>query len=64
MCLIVCLEVWCATDKLREVWSVEYQLMEEGYIQIAEHRGINECHEILQIFADPFEPKICESGQE
>ena len=26
--------VWCATEELGELWSVEYELMEECYIQL------------------------------
>jgi len=44
-----------ATDELGELWSVEYELMEEGYGQLTELRGINSGHEILRIFADPSE---------
>jgi hypothetical protein len=36
MCFIMGLEVWCAADDLGKLWSVEYQLMEEDYIQLVE----------------------------
>jgi hypothetical protein len=34
--VIACLELWCATDELGELWSVEYDLTEEDYIQQVE----------------------------
>jgi len=36
MCFIVRLELWCATDEPGELWGVEYQLMEEFYLQAVE----------------------------
>ncbi len=33
MCCITSLERWCATDELSELWSVEYELMEEIHSQ-------------------------------
>ena len=35
-CLIECFEGWCAADELDELWSVEYGLMEQCYIQKVE----------------------------
>ncbi|KAF8488324.1 hypothetical protein F5888DRAFT_1639263 [Russula emetica] len=32
-CFIKCLEFWCATDKLGELWGVEYEMMEKCYRQ-------------------------------
>ena len=38
---------WCATDELGELWSVEYELVEEGYGQINEVEGADSRNEIL-----------------
>ena len=63
-CLTECLELWCATNKLGKLWNVEYQLMEEGYKQVAQARGIDTGYKVLQIFADPFELQFSENGEE
>ena len=54
---------WCATDELDELWCVEYDLIEEGDIQLDELRGVDTGQEIVQVFADPFELKICENRE-
>jgi hypothetical protein len=64
MGLFECLQRRCATDELDELWRVEYDLIEEGYFQFAKSRGIDASHEILQVFAGPFEPKFCEYGED
>jgi hypothetical protein len=56
---IVSLELWCTTDEPGELWSVEKELMEEGYRQALELWGIDLGHEVLQVFADPLE---CQFG--
>jgi hypothetical protein len=33
---IVCLKIWRAVDEPDELWSIEYQLMEEGDIQVGQ----------------------------
>ena len=55
---------WCAIDKLHELWHVEYDIIEEYYIQVVELRGIDAGHEVLQIFADSLETKQYESGED
>ena len=37
-CFDGCLEVWCATDELDKLWIVEYELMEECYLQVVMSR--------------------------
>jgi hypothetical protein len=49
---------------LDELWCVKYDSIEEGYIQLAELRGIDAGHDDLQVFGDPFEPKTYESGED
>jgi hypothetical protein len=39
-------------------------LIEQGYIQEEELRGIDEGNEVLQVFADAFEPQQRESGED
>jgi hypothetical protein len=46
------------------MWCVEYGIIEEDYIQLVESRGIDVAHEVVQVFGVPFEPKICENGEE
>ena len=47
ICVTECLELWCATDKLGELWSVESKLQEKGYTQVFECSGIDPRNEIL-----------------
>jgi hypothetical protein len=51
------------TDKSGELWCDEYDIIEEGYIQIAELRGINAGHEDLQVFGTPLERKMAENRE-
>jgi hypothetical protein len=46
------------------LWCVEYDIIEEDYIQEVESRGINASREGLQVFADPFEPKTGENRED
>jgi hypothetical protein len=57
-------QLWCATDELDGLWCVEYNLIEEGYIQPPKSRGIDAGHEVLQVLADPFEPQKAEKGED
>ena len=43
--------------------SVKYQLMEEGYLQVVELRGIDPGHKVVQLFASPFDVKLSENGE-
>jgi len=47
-----------------ELWSVEYELMEEVYLKGVEERGIDPRHEILQIFADTNKYEMSESRED
>ena len=51
------------TDKSGELWCDEYDIIEEGYIQASESRGINTGHEDLQVFTTPSERKIVENRE-
>ena len=62
--LIGCLECWCTLDELGELWIVEIDLVEENYIKVFEFGDVDASHEVLQIFASPFETKIHESGED
>ena len=46
------------------MWCVEYDIIEEGHIEAIESGGIDEGHEGVQVFAEPFEPKFCESRKD
>ena len=60
----VYLEPWCATDKQGKLWSVVYELMEQGYIQPVEQRGIDPGHKVLQKFADANKIQRCENRED
>jgi hypothetical protein len=62
--LIVFPECWRATDELVEFWGVEVNIIEERDLQQVESRGIDPGHKVLQVFVDPFEPKLGESGKD
>jgi hypothetical protein len=36
VCMMVCIEVFCATDEVAKLWDVEHELIEESYIDAAE----------------------------
>jgi hypothetical protein len=55
--LFECFQPWCTSDELDELWCVEYDVIEKGYIQVVESRGIDASHEVVQVFADPLEPQ-------
>jgi hypothetical protein len=61
------LKIWCATDKSKKSWSIEYYgvIEEEGkeYIQVVELRDINPGHKVLQVFGATFELQRGESGK-
>jgi len=44
---IVIPEYWCTTDELGESRAVKIDLIEKGYMQAIELRGVDEGHEIL-----------------
>jgi hypothetical protein len=64
MALFRCPQRWSSTDELEELWCVEYGLIEEGYMQLVESRGIDPGQDLLQIFAVPFESNFCETGED
>jgi hypothetical protein len=64
MCFIVCPKIWCAADELGELRGIEYELMEEGYVEAVESRSIDPGHDVLQIVAYAFEIEIRESGED
>ena len=64
MCFIECLKPCRAPHELGELWNVEYELMEEGYPDGVEQRGIDPGHDVVQVFADPLELKTSESGED
>src|SRR6266849_2903147 len=63
MRFVVSPELWCTTYEPGELWSVEKELMEEGYRQGVDLWGIDLGNEVLQIFADPLEHQLGESGK-
>jgi hypothetical protein len=63
MCVIECLKSCRAPHELSELWNVEYELTEKGYPYKVKQRGIDPGHEVLQVFADPFEHQTSESGK-
>ena len=60
MALFRCPQRWLSTDELEELRRVEYELIEEGYPQSVESRGIDPGQDLLQIFAGPFESNFGE----
>jgi len=46
MCIAIP-EYWCTTDELGESWAVKIDLIEKGYIQVIELRGVDGGHEVL-----------------
>src|SRR6266403_1186140 len=46
MCIVIP-ECWCTTDELGESWAVKIDLIEEGYLEGTELRGIDAGHEVL-----------------
>jgi hypothetical protein len=63
-CFIGYVQSWCSTDELSNLRGVEIDLIEENYVQVAESRGIDAGHEVIQIFADSSELKIRESEKD
>jgi len=55
---------WCSTDELEELWWVECDMIEEGYIQIVGSRGIDASQDHLQIFGVPSESNFDETGKD
>jgi hypothetical protein len=55
-------QCWSSTDELEELWCVEYDFIEEGYMQSVESRSIDLGQYLLQIFAGPFEFNFGETG--
>jgi hypothetical protein len=62
--LFQCPQHWSSTGKLEELWCVEYDLIEEGYMQCVESSGIDPGPNLLQIFAGPFESNFGETGED
>jgi hypothetical protein len=62
-----CTRHWCATDELGQLWNLwcaEGAIIEKGYPQPVELRGIDVGYKVLQIFADPSEIKRCEDRED
>ena len=55
---------WSSTDELEELRCIEYDLIEEVYLQSVESRGIYPGQDLLQIFAGPFELKFAETRED
>jgi hypothetical protein len=49
---------------LGKLGAVEIDLIEENYVQVAESRGIDAGHNVIQIFTDSSELKMHESGKD
>jgi hypothetical protein len=49
---------------LGELYCVEYDVIEKYYKQPVESRGIDAGHQIVQVLADFFKPKIGKSGKD
>jgi hypothetical protein len=47
---------------LNELWCVEYDIIEEGYIQVVESRSIDACYEVVYVSIVPFEIQKGENG--
>lgn len=59
-------EAWRATDELDKMWVVEisYLIIEEGYGQAEESRGIDPGHNILQIICDTLKIKTSQGRED
>ena len=57
-------ELWRAADEPGELWSIEYQLMEEDCTEVMEKRSIDPGHKVFQIFTNPCKPKHSQNGEE
>ena len=44
---------WCATDESDELWCVEYDFIEESYVQVDESRGIDVGHKVVRYSPTP-----------
>ena len=64
MGFVRCSQHWCVTDESDQLWCVEYDIIEKGYIQMVELRGIDAGHEFVQVSADPLEQKTGENGED
>ena len=62
--LFRCPQRWCSTGELEELCCVKYDLIEEGYVQTIESRGIDPGQYLLQIFTGPFEFNSGETGED
>src|SRR5712691_10294068 len=62
MAVLRCPQGRSSTDELEELWCVEYDLIEECYMQFVESGGIDPGQDLLQIFADPLESNFGETG--
>lgn len=61
-----CPQRWTSADEQEEfkLWCVEYELIEIGYMQSVESRGIDSGQDVLQIFAEPLESNFCKTGED
>ena len=58
------MELWYATDELREMWGVEYGLLKERYLQAVEYRSrINPGYKLLEVVAHAFKLQLGEGGK-
>src|SRR6266852_6223727 len=64
MCFIGYIYPWCSTDELGKSGGVEIDLIEENYVGVAELRGIDAGHKVIQIFTDSSKVKIRETGKD
>jgi hypothetical protein len=51
-------------DKLGKLWNVEYEMMEEGYLDGFKQMDIDPVQEVLRVFADPSKLKTSMSGED
>ena len=47
-----------------ELWNIEHKVHEEMYFEPVEFGGIDSGNEVFQVFADPFENKSGECGED
>jgi hypothetical protein len=51
-------------DELDKMWGVGMYLLQESYGYVVQSRGIDPRYEVLQVFANPFETKSSEMGED
>jgi len=63
-CVVICLELFCVTDKPVKLGEVKVEVHEKVDVEVAEKRGIDSGQKVLQILINTSEYKFSESGED